>query len=257
MLFQKRCCQPRKLGNLRECNQSRPNNLLEIQDPAWSSNPDASPSLIWVEKERIARLESLVTKKKFLSPVRFFPAGFSMEWCFGPAQLSGQADGSLKMGVFKGSHSHVLASLRVWDGGALAQGFQVALVCLMALHPLFSSRFLGKWVKQLVPAGEQTSQRHLQQLPLPAGMLSIFPCPLRGEKGQRMQPHTKAGVHHGNCFSCKEPSLSSSDPKRTRDLQACLPTLPSPGWDLKEAAANQSLSGLWMWSFYILALDGS
>lgn len=173
MLFQKRCCQPRKLGNIRELNQGREKNLLEIQEPAWSSNPDASPSLIWVEKERIARLESwfsgiiwgfssMVAEKKFLSPVRLFPAGFSVEWCFGPAQLSGQADGSLKMGVFKESHSQRLASFTPWNGfpgflgsSGLPRGTTSFIV---------SSKFLGKWMKQLRPAGEQRSQRHLQQV---------------------------------------------------------------------------------------------
>lgn len=86
----------------------------------------------------------MVAEKKFLSPVRLFPAGFSVEWCFGPAQFSGQADESLKMGVFKESHSQRLASFTLWDGEALSQDFQVALVCLVALHPLlFLPSFLA------------------------------------------------------------------------------------------------------------------
>lgn len=79
---------------------------------------------------------SVVARKKFLSPGRLFPAGFSVEWCFGPAQLSGQVGGSLKMGVFKGSHSQMLASFTLWDGEPLSQDFLVVLVSLLALHPL-------------------------------------------------------------------------------------------------------------------------
>lgn len=44
--FKNTAASQKKLGNLRERNQSRENNLLEIQGPAWSSNPAASPSLI-------------------------------------------------------------------------------------------------------------------------------------------------------------------------------------------------------------------
>lgn len=194
MLFQKHCCQPKKLGNLRERNQGRENNLLEIQDPAWSSNL-MLPHL-WFEWEMRGLLvgvrvlwdtlgfSSMVARKKFLSPVRIFPSGFSVVFWTCPASRAGWWEP--ENGCLQGKSQTGVGIIhsRGWrgpfpgfpGGSGLPRGITSFIRISKFFWQVDGTTHASGWVKK----SEAPAASHL-----PAGMLSIFPSLLRGEMGQR------------------------------------------------------------------------
>lgn len=166
-------------------------------------------------------------------------------------QLSRQADGSLKMGIFIGglkeSHSQTLTPSRhghtmrskspflgfpssscwLWSVSwhyihILNDFFKIPQLPLVLSSISWSRQadeptHASRWAKKS-EAGTCSNSTSFWNAEHFAFSISSKRCDVT----EVNTPHIKAAIHHGNSFSCKEWGLSLPGPKRTKDVQTFL-----------------------------------